>query len=262
MSAPAGTIGPTSLAGRSAIVTGGAGGIGLAVAQKLNQLGAVVTIVDRDPARARLAVQSLSSSEFTVFGADVADQAELAAAFDHAIGFAGKIDILVNNAGIVEHVIPTVDQDLAQWQRLIDVHLKAAFIGSQLFARHIVGRQGQGAIVNMASITALRPMRGSNGYAVAKAALAMMTQTMAADLTGLGIRVNAIAPGFTRTPLASVDGGIGADFRDVFARIPMKRLARPEEIAEVAAFLSSDAASYVSGAVIPVDGGWAANCGP
>ena len=163
---------------------------------------------------------------------------------------------------IAEHVIPTVDQKLETWQRLMDVHLRAAFITSQLFARHVLGRQGQGNIVNISSITALRPMRGSNGYVVAKAALATMTQTMAAEWSGLGIRVNAVAPGFTRTALAGGPGEIGADFSDVLSRIPMQRLGRPDEIAEVVAFLASDAASYVSGAMIAVDGGWAVNCGP
>ncbi|MEJ6009386.1 SDR family NAD(P)-dependent oxidoreductase [Novosphingobium aquae] len=256
------TIAVGALAGRAAIVTGAAGGIGLAVARKLCQFGASVTIMDRDISRARAAAVQFPAGACTVCGGDVSLEEDMRAVFDHAIAFAGKIDILVNNAGIIEHVVPTAQQDLAQWQRLIDVHLKGAFISSQLFARHVLDRQAQGSIVNMASITALRPMRGSNGYAVAKAALTMMTQTMAADLTGQGVRVNAVAPGFTRTALANVEGGIGADFRQVFDRIPLKRLARPEEIAEVVAFLVSDAASYVSGAVIPVDGGWAANCGP
>lgn len=256
------TIAPSALAGRSAIVTGAAGGIGLAVARKLSQFGASVTIMDRDIDRARAAAEDFPPAVCTVCGGDVSVEADLRAVFAHAIAFAGKVDILVNNAGIIEHMVPTAEQELSQWQRLIDVHLRGAFIGSQFLARHVLGRQGQGSIVNMASITALRPIRGSNGYAVAKAALAMLTQTMAADLTGQGVRVNAVAPGFTRTPLANVEGGIGADFSEVFARIPLKRLAQPDEIAEVVAFLVSDAASYVSGAVIPVDGGWAANCGP
>ena len=262
MSTAASTVPPGALTGRSAIVTGAAGGIGFAIAKKLHQLGAEVTIMDRDVERARKAAEPLLAAGCTVVGGDVREEADLKAVFDHAIAASGKIDILVNNAGIAEHVIPTIDQKLDTWQRLIDVHLRAAFITSQLFARHVLGRQGQGAIVNISSITALRPMRGSNGYVVAKAGLATMTQTMAAEWSGQGIRVNAVAPGFTRTALAGAPGEIGADFSDVLSRIPMQRLGRPDEIAEVVAFLASDAASYVSGTMIPVDGGWAVNCGP
>lgn len=251
-----------ALAGRSALITGAAGGIGFAIAEKLNQLGAEVIIMDLDVERARATAEARLVSGYTVVGGDVCSEADLKAAFDHAIAASGKVDILINNAGIMERVIPTIDQELSTWQRLMDVHLRAAFITSQMFARHVLARQGQGNIVNISSITALRPMRGSNGYVVAKAALATMTQTMAAEWSGQGIRVNAVAPGFTRTALAGSVGEIGADFRDLFARIPMKRLGRPEEIAEVVAFLVSDAASYVSGAMIPIDGGWAANCGP
>lgn len=262
MNAAVSTVPPGALAGRSAIVTGAAGGIGFAIAKKLHQLGAEVTIMDRDVERARRAAEPLLAAGCTVVGGDVREEDDLKALFDHAIAAFGKVDILVNNAGIAEQVMPTVDQQLDKWQRLMDVHLRAAFITSQLFARHVLGRQGQGSIVNISSITALRPMRGSNGYVVAKAGLAMMTQTMAAEWSGQGIRVNAVAPGFTRTSLAGKPGELGADFSDVLSRIPMQRMGRPDEIAEVAAFLASDAASYVSGAMIPVDGGWAVNCGP
>lgn len=256
------SVPPGALAGRSAVVTGAAGGIGLAIACKFNQLGARITIMDRDVERARAAAEPLLGSDCTVVGGDISDEADVKAMFDHAIAFAGKVDILINNAGIMERVIPTVDQELSKWQRLLDVHLKAAFMTSQAFARHVLERQGQGNIVNVSSIASMRPMRSSNGYAVAKAALAMMTQTMAAEWSGQGIRVNAVAPGFTRTAFADSVGDIGADFREVFARIPMKRMGRPEEIAEVVAFLVSDAASYVSGAIVPIDGGWSVNCGP
>jgi NAD(P)-dependent dehydrogenase (short-subunit alcohol dehydrogenase family) len=260
--AGASTVPQGALAGRSAIVTGAAGGIGFAIAEKLNELGADVTIMDRDVERARATAEARLASGYTVVGGDVRREEDLKAMFDHAVGAWGKVDILVNNAGIMEFVIPTVDQELAKWQRLMDVHLRAAFITSQMFGRHVLERQGNGNIINVSSITALRPMRSSNGYVVAKAALAAMTQTMAAEWSGQGIRVNAVAPGFTRTHFAGSANEAGADFSDVFGRIPMKRLGQPREIAEVVAFLVSDAASYVSGALIPIDGGWAANSGP
>lgn len=261
---PASPVNPPDgpLSGRVAIVTGAASGMGLASARKLNQLGAQVLVMDRDLERARVNAAELIANGCDVVGGDVSDEGDVQAMFAHAISFAGKVDILVNNAGILEKPTRTVDQELSDWQRLLDVHLRGTFLASRELGRHLIGRNAPGAIVNISSVSALRPFRASNGYAVAKAAVAQMTQTMAADWGRRGIRVNSVAPGFIKTPMADAMEGNGGMRDEMFVRVPMNRWGLPEEIAEVVAFLVTDAASFVSGAVIPVDGGWCANAGP
>lgn len=241
-----------SLAGRRAIVTGGSGGLGQAMAQAMAAAGAEITLFDIAPPP--------GETGFAYRPCDIADEAMVADTVA-AVEAAGPVDILVNNAGAVGAVTRTIDQPLEGWRRVIDINLQGSFLMSREVGRAMVSRR-RGAIVNIASVAGLMGMPASNDYGVSKAGLAMMTRTMASEWAARGVRVNCVAPGVIEAPMADQVLG-GADRREQFRRrIPMGRYGRAQEIAAVVGFLVSDAASYVTGAIIPVDGGWTAFGGP
>ncbi|MFD0669286.1 SDR family NAD(P)-dependent oxidoreductase [Ramlibacter sp. MAHUQ-53] len=248
-----------------ALVTGAADGIGWATARRLAQDFERVALLDlrADAAQARAA--ELGARHLGL-GCDVADAASVRQAVEAVLAQCGRIDAVVNNAGIGEQSAPTVDQDVAAFDRVLDVHLRGAFLVSQAAARVMLA-QGRGAIVNIASIAGLAGIPGRNAYGAAKAGVAAMTRAMACEWARRGIRVNAVAPGYVRTALVDrlVSEGL-LDAARIEARTPLGRMARPEEIAEVIGFLASDKASFVTGATFTADGGWlalgAAEAGP
>jgi NAD(P)-dependent dehydrogenase (short-subunit alcohol dehydrogenase family) len=243
------------LAGRKALVTGAARGIGLAIAGRLIAQGASVAVADRQGDELRSAVvQSLPPSTCVLVG-DVSREAEAEALVDGALAAMGSLDILVNNAGILEPLARTVDQTLDDWQRVVDVNLRSVYLMSRAFGRHILGRSGRGAIVNISSIAGLEGFAASNAYGVSKAGVVHMTKSMAVEWARHGVRVNCVAPGFIDTPMANALFDQRGE-RDRFVkRIPMRRLGDCDEIADTVAFLVSEGASYITGAIIPVDGG-------
>ena len=246
------------LKGRRALVTGAAGGIGLAIAKQLAELGASVVAADLDEDRLTRAVaESLPPTAWALPG-DIAGEAEVQSLFDRAVDRLGWLDILVNNAGIPEALVPTTDQSLDGWQRVMDVNLRGTFLMSRAFGRHALGRGDHGAIVNIASIAGLEGHAASNAYGVSKAGIAHMTKTMATEWARRGIRVNCVAPGFIEAPMAQAMFDEGIDRGRLEKRIPMRRLGKAEEIADVVTFLVSNSAAYITGVVIPVDGGWCA----
>jgi NAD(P)-dependent dehydrogenase (short-subunit alcohol dehydrogenase family) len=172
----------------------------------------------------------------------------------------GSLDILVNNAGVLEPLAPTMDQKLDDWQRVIDVNLRSVYLMSRAFGRHVLGRFGQGAIVNITYIAGLEGFAASNAYGVSKAGVMHMTKTMAVEWARRGVRVNCVAPGFIDTPMAHALFDQSGQRDRLVRRIPMRRLGDGDEIANTVAFLVSEGASYITGATIPVDGGWVA-CG-
>ncbi|SAL41850.1 short-chain dehydrogenase [Caballeronia peredens] len=244
---------------RVAVVTGGASGIGWATAQRFAEQGYCVAIADLHREAARHRVEELGAGNHLAIGADVSIEADVIAMIRHVIDTYGRIDVLVNNAGIGEQAKPTTEQSVDAFDRLLDIHLRGAFLACREVAKQMLAQRA-GAIVNLCSIAGLSGIPTRNAYGAAKAGIAAMTRSMACEWARDGIRVNAVAPGYVATEL--VDALIGNGQIDVAAierRTPMGRLARPAEIAETIMFLASDAASYVTGAVLSVDGGWHAS---
>jgi len=240
-----------------AIVTGAADGIGWATAQRLAADVDHVALLDlrEDAARARAA--ELGAAHIGV-ACDVSAEASVAAAVGAVLERFGRIDILVNNAGIGEQAAPTLEQDVAAFDRVLNVHVRGTFLMSRAAARAMLA-QGSGAIVNIASIAGLAGIPTRNAYGAAKAGIAAMTRAMACEWARSGLRVNAVAPGYVRTALVDELERQGRiDIAAITARTPMARLAAPAEIAEVIAFLASNKASFITGATLNADGGWLA----
>ncbi len=236
------------------MVTGAAGGIGFAIAVSLVKSGARVVINDID--EERIAQAKTESDVAGAVAGDVSDEASVNGVVQEAADILGGLDGLVNNAGVAEPIKGTMRQSADDWRRVIDVNLQSVFLMSRDGAKCM---QEGGAIVNIASVAGMVGLPASNAYGVSKAGVIMMTRTMACDLSRFGIRVNAIAPGFIQAPMADVmtdqvPYGISA----IEQRVPLGRPGKAQEVANAAVFLLSELASFITGAVLPVDGGWSA----
>ena len=246
------------LANKTYLVTGGAGGIGSAIARALKDAGATIGICDLSQEVLNATRERLDLD--AAVAADVADEMSVQHLFTNMENRLGGIDGLINCAGKIEAGGPTVDQELADWRKVIDTNLQGTYLMSREAARRM---NDGGTITNIASVAGLDAFTGSHGYSVSKSAIIMLTKTLALDLADRGIRVNAIAPGLIDAPMAhAVIKGDEATTRIMQARIPWGRFGRPQEVADAVLFLVSDKASYITGVTLPVDGGWTAFGGP
>jgi 3-oxoacyl-[acyl-carrier protein] reductase len=242
-----------------AVVTGAARGIGAAVAAKLAADGLAVAVVDLDEGACKETVDRIVSAGGKAIGvgADVADAAAVQAAFDRTAAELGGPTVVINNAGVLRDnlIYKMTDSD---WDTVMNVHLRGAFLCSRAGQKYMV-EQNWGRIVNLSSTSALGN-RGQSNYSAAKAGLQGLTKTLAIELGRYNVTANAIAPGFIVTDMtAATAARMGVDFElmqtEAAKQIPVRRVGRPEDIANTASFLCSEGAGFVSGQVIYVAGG-------
>jgi NAD(P)-dependent dehydrogenase (short-subunit alcohol dehydrogenase family) len=244
-----------NFSGQTALITGGASGIGFAVASQLAQLGAKIAIADVNVEGAETAAGKLEGAEVMVVEVDVRDPQSAANMVDTVVAKYGKLDIFVHSAGVgIEKSF--LETTAEEWQRLIDIDLSGTFYCGQAAAQHMV-KNGYGRIVNLASTAGIRGGTGRTAYGAAKGGVIALTRVMAVELAAHGITANALAPGAIETEL--VARMHSEETRRVYrAGIPLDRYGTPDETAFCAVFLASKQAGYITGHILGVDGGFLA----
>ncbi|MDP2269761.1 MAG: glucose 1-dehydrogenase [Archangium sp.] len=240
-----------------AIVTGASRGIGEAIAVRLAEHGAAVVLVARKPDALHAVVARITANGGRALGlpAHTGKMEDVKAVVAKTIEHFGKVDVLVNNAAANPYFGPMLQIEDPAWDKTFEVNVKGYFAMMREVANHLVARNAPGSLINVASIAGLRSAPFQGVYGMTKAAVISMTQTLAQELGGSNIRVNAIAPGLVDTKFASAIVGDEDMRKHVVERTALNRHAQPDEIAGAAVFLASQASSYVTGQVLVVDGG-------
>jgi NAD(P)-dependent dehydrogenase (short-subunit alcohol dehydrogenase family) len=250
-------IDKTSLDGKVAIVTGAASGIGRASAVLMAQRGAKVIVADRDE-KAGVETATLIGERARFVAIDITDEQSVVDLVAQTLSTFGRLDIAHNNAAIYLTGAEVADTDKATWDRVIDINLTGTFLSMRAQIPAML-EAGGGSIINMASVAGVVAQPGQPGYVPSKHGVIGLTKAAAVEYSGRGIRVNVVLPGPTNTPMTQGLLAANPGFLDALkTAIPLSRLGEPQEIAEAAAWLASDAASFVSGASFPVDGGFIA----
>ncbi len=240
--------------GKTAVVTGAARGIGLEIARTLAEGGAALVLVDVLEDALRKAADALDgAASVRTYAVDVTDEAAVETMIDEVVDEAGRIDILVNNAGITrDDLLLRMDAD--EWDLVLKVNLKGTFLMTKHAARYMVRQKG-GRIVNLASVSGLVGNPGQANYSASKAGVVGFTRTVARELARKNVTCNAVAPGFIDTEMTRVLSDKAKEA--ALSAIPMKRMGEAADVARAVAFLASDEAAYITGHVLPVDGGMA-----
>ena len=253
------TFSPLELRGKVAVVVGGTSGIGRAIALGLAQAGADVI-----PTSRRAEQVAAVAREIEDFGrrslrvtSDVSDRASLERVLSETVGAFGTVDILVNSAGRTQRA-PTLEFAEDDWNSILDTNLTGTLRGCQVFGRHMLERES-GSIINIASLSTFVALHEVAAYSASKAAVGSLTKSLAVEWSSRGVRVNAIAPGVFRTALNEKLLDETERGREFLLRTPMRRFGKVEELAGAAIFLASDAASFVTGEILAVDGGFLAS---
>jgi 3-oxoacyl-[acyl-carrier protein] reductase len=244
-----------NLANQVAVVTGAGRGIGQSIALKLAAAGADIAVVDLKPEFCTETVQKVEAlgRKAWSFAANVSDAASVDAAVEQILAATTKVDILVNNAGITKDGL-LMRMSEADWDAVLDINLKGTFLFTKAFSRSFL-KQRSGRIVNIASVIGIMGNAGQCNYGASKAGVIGFTKSVARELASRGVTVNAIAPGFIETAMTAK---IPPEAREALLKqIPLGTLGQPEDVADAVLFLASPAARYITGQVLPVDGGMA-----
>lgn len=246
-----------SLKGKTALVTGGARGLGKAMAEALAQVGANIIIADMELTSAQQTAKELASFGGRTLGlqVDVTSEEQVRAMVDQIVGEFNELNVVINNAGICQK-ITVEEQSLEDWKKTMDVNVNGVFLVSKYSGKQMKV-QGGGSIINMASMSSfIANTEAQCAYNASKAAVDMMTKCMASEWAGNNIRVNAIAPGYMKTEMTKPIFAPGGELAHVLDLVPLKRLGEPHELGGLAIYLASDASTFATGSTFIVDGGY------